>query len=176
VNEREQSFYFPLAEKPQFISFDVGNNYLKTVSFEYPVAELKAQLEFDPNPISRIYAAETLAKKGGLEATLALAAALKNEPFWGVRVEVAKQLAQIKLDQAFDGLVPGLKDQNPFVRRSVVEALAQIKTYDSYKAVKELYKMAIAVTTSKLLLVVPLGRSHLLAWKRNPRKKKLSSC
>ncbi|MCM0589427.1 MAG: M1 family metallopeptidase [Gloeotrichia echinulata IR180] len=138
VNEREQSFYFPLAEKPQFISFDVGNNYLKTVSFEYPVAELKAQLEFDPNPISRIYAAETLAKKGGLEATLALAAALKNEPFWGVRVEVAKQLAQIKLDQAFDGLVPGLKDQNPFVRRSVVEALAQIKTYDSYKAVKEL--------------------------------------
>ncbi len=138
VNEREQSFYFPLAEKPQFISFDVGNNFLKTVSLEYPVPELKAQLEFDPNPISRIYAAEALVKKGGLEATLALAAALKKEPFWGVRVELAKQLAQIKLDQAFDGLVPGLKDQNAFVRRSTVEALAQIKTYESYKAVKQL--------------------------------------
>ncbi|AFZ22771.1 aminopeptidase N [Cylindrospermum stagnale PCC 7417] len=136
VNEREQSFYFPLAEKPDFISFDVGNNYLKTVTLEYPLPELKAQLEFDPNPISRIYAAVALGKKGGLEATKALAAALQNDPFWGVRVEVAKQLAEIKLDQAFDSLIPGLKDENALVRRSVVEVLAQIKTHESYKAVK----------------------------------------
>ncbi|KZL50387.1 aminopeptidase [Nodularia spumigena CENA596] len=140
VNEREQSFYFPLAEKPQFVSFDVGNHFLKTVTLEYSVPELKAQLEFDPNPISRIYAAEALAKKGGLEATNALSNALKNDSFWGVQVEAAKQLAEIKLDQAFDGLVPGLQDQNAFVRRAVVEALATIKTHDSYKAVKNLVK------------------------------------
>ncbi|MEI1373627.1 M1 family metallopeptidase [Nostoc sp. UHCC 0926] len=138
VNEREQSFYFPLENKPQFISFDVGNHYLKTVALEYPIPELKAQLESDPNPISRIYAAEALAKKGGLEATIALSAALKNDPLWGVRVEVAKQLAQINLDQAFDGLVIGLKDKNAYVRRSVVEALAQIKTAESYKVVRSL--------------------------------------
>ncbi|MCL6750047.1 M1 family metallopeptidase [Nostoc sp. CCCryo 231-06] len=138
VNEREQSFYFPLENKPQFISFDVGNNYLKTVALEYPIAELKAQLEFDTDPISRIYAAVALAKKGGLEATKALSAALKNDPLWGVRVEAAKQLAQINLDQAFDGLVFGLKDKNAYVRRSVVEALAQIKTAESYKVVRGL--------------------------------------
>lgn len=140
VNEPEQSFYFPLAEKPQFVSFDVGNNFLKTVTLEYSVPELKAQLESDPNPISRIYAAVALAKKGGLEATTALSNALKNDSFWGVRVEVAKQLGEIKLDQAFDGLVAGLEDDSPYVRRSVVEALANIKTYDSYKAVKKLLK------------------------------------
>ncbi|WP_341526178.1 M1 family metallopeptidase [Nostoc sp. UHCC 0302] len=136
VNEREQSFYFPLENKPKFISFDVGNNSLKTVSLEYPLPELKAQLEFDPNPISRIYAAEALAKKGGLEATQVLSMSLKKDPFWGVRVEVAKQLAQINLDQAFDGLIPGLKDKNSYVRRAVVEALAQIKTNESYKAIR----------------------------------------
>jgi aminopeptidase N len=140
VHEREQSFYFPLTEKPQFISFDVGNHFLKTVTLEYPVPELKAQLEFDPDPVSRIYAAQALAKKGGLEATKALSAALKNDSFWGVQVEVAKQLADIKLNQAFDGLVTGLQDQNAFVRRAVVEALAQIKTHESYKAVKDLVK------------------------------------
>ncbi|TVP57481.1 MAG: DUF3458 domain-containing protein [Nodularia sp. (in: Bacteria)] len=140
VNEREQSFYFPLAEKPQFVSFDVGNHFLKTVTLEYSIPELKAQLEFDPNPISRIYAAAALAKKGGLEATNALSDALKHDSFWGVQVEVAKQLAEIKLDQAFDGLVPGLQDQNAFVRRAVVEALATIKTHDSYKAVKKFVK------------------------------------
>ncbi|MBW4563802.1 MAG: M1 family metallopeptidase [Mojavia pulchra JT2-VF2] len=138
VNEKEQSFYFPLAEKPLFISFDLGNHYLKTVTLEYPIPELKAQLEFDPDPLSRIYAAEALAKKGGLEVTKALSAALVNEQFWGVRVEVAKQLAEVKLDQAFDGLVVGLKDKSAYVRRAVIDALANIKTSQSYKAVKEL--------------------------------------
>ncbi|MGL4619608.1 M1 family aminopeptidase [Chroococcidiopsis sp.] len=136
VNEKEQSFYFPLEEKPQFISFDANNNYLKTVSLEYSIPELKAQLQFDPDPISRIYAAEALGKKGGLEALNALAEALKSDRFWGVKVEVAKQLAQIKLDQAFEALVVGLNDENPLVRRAVVEALGNIKTYASYKALK----------------------------------------
>ncbi|MEC4814474.1 MAG: M1 family metallopeptidase [Scytonema sp. PMC 1069.18] len=138
VNEREQSFYFPLEEKPQFISFDMGNNFLKTVSLEYAIPELKAQLEFDPNPISRIYAAEALAKKGGLEAVKALSTSLKNDPFWGVRAEVAKQLVEIKLDCVFNELVVGLKDKHSLVRRAVVEALAQIKTHDSYDALQEL--------------------------------------
>jgi aminopeptidase N len=140
VHEREQSFYFPLAEKPDFISFDVGNNFLKTVSLEYPIPELKAQLVSDPDPISRIYAATALAKKGGLEATKALSAALTNEPFWGVRVEIAHQLAEIKLDQAFEGLVQGLEDENAYVRRAVLAALGQIKTRASYKAVKNVVK------------------------------------
>ena len=68
------------------------------------------QLQADPDPLSRIVAAEMLAKKGGLEAVNALTGALKAEPFWGVRVEVARNLATIKLDQAFDGLTAGLKD------------------------------------------------------------------
>ncbi|QLE58252.1 M1 family metallopeptidase [Nostoc sp. TCL26-01] len=140
VHEKEQSFYFPLADKPDFVSFDVGNHWLKTVSLEYPIPELKAQLVSDPDPISRIYAAIALAKKGGLEATKALAASLQNEPFWGVRVEVAKQLAEVKLDQAFDGLVAGLADKNAYVRRAVVESLAKIKTQASYKAVKAVVK------------------------------------
>jgi aminopeptidase N len=136
VHEREQSFYFPLTEKPQFISFDVGNHILKTVTLDYPVAELKAQLQADPDPLSRIAAAEALVKKGGLEAVKALATALTSDPFWAVRAEVAEQLASIKLDQAFAALVDGLKDPEARVRRAAVEALTKIKTLDSYKALK----------------------------------------
>ena len=138
VHEREQSFYFPLEKKPQFISFDRGNNYLKTVSLEYPIPELKAQLQSDPDPISRIYAAKALAKKGGLEAVKALSDSLTGDAFWGVRVEVAKQLAQVKLDQASEALIVGLKDEDARVRRSVVEALSKIKTPQSYDALKHL--------------------------------------
>ncbi|MGE5660209.1 MAG: M1 family aminopeptidase [Actinomycetota bacterium] len=138
VHEREQSFYFPLAEKPAYISFDLGNHYLKTVTLEYPIAELKAQLQLDVDPISRIHAVHALAKKGGLEAVKALSHALKNDPFWGVRAEIASQLAEIKLDQAFEALVTGLKDKDARVRRAVVGALAQLKTNESYKALKPL--------------------------------------
>ncbi|MEB3336510.1 MAG: M1 family metallopeptidase, partial [Leptolyngbyaceae bacterium] len=140
VHEREQTFYFPLTAKPQLISFDQGNHLLKTVSLEYPLAELKAQLQFDPDPISRIYAAEALAKKGGLEAVKALAKALEGDRFWGVRAEVSGKLAEIKLDQAFTALVLGLQDSEARVRRAVVEALGTIKTQESYKAIKPLAK------------------------------------
>ncbi|MEO1684153.1 MAG: M1 family metallopeptidase, partial [Cyanobacteria bacterium J06631_12] len=66
IHEREQALYFPLEKKPDFISFDIGNHYLKTVELAYPIAELKAQLTHDPDPISRLFAAEALAKKGSL--------------------------------------------------------------------------------------------------------------
>jgi aminopeptidase N len=138
VHEREQTFYFPLSQKPQFISFDVGNHILKTVGLEYPIAELKAQLQFDPDPISRIYAATALSKKGGLAAVKALSQALQSDPFWGVRAEVADHLAAIKLDQAFEELVAGLNDPEPRVRRAVITALSKIKTAESYNAIKSI--------------------------------------
>ncbi len=138
VHEKEQSFYFPLEQKPNFISFDVGNHYLKTVHLDYPVAELKAQLQFDPDPISKIYAAQALSKKGGLEVVKALSKALKTESFWGVKVELIKQLEKIKLDQVLDGLLEGLKDQDARVRRAAVNALAKSRTEASYKVLKPL--------------------------------------
>jgi aminopeptidase N len=55
-----------------------------------------------------------------------------------VRVEAAKQLAQVKLDQAGAALIAGLDDKDARVRRSVVEALSKIKTPESYDALKQL--------------------------------------
>jgi aminopeptidase N len=137
IKEKEQSFYFPLEKKPDFVSFDLGNNYLKTVELDYPLPELKAQLKYDPDPISRIYAAGAIAKKGGLEAINTLAESLREESFWAVRLEVAKELGKIKLDQAGTALMIGLEDQDTRVRRAAIEGLGQIKTPESYSAVKQ---------------------------------------
>jgi aminopeptidase N len=136
IHDREQTFYFPLEQKPDFVSFDVGNHYLKTVELEYPLPELKAQLQHDPDPVSRIYAAAALAKKGGLEVVKVLSEALQTDRFWGVRSEVARSLASIQLDQALQGLLTGLLDQDARVRRAIVESLSQIKANDSYNALK----------------------------------------
>jgi aminopeptidase N len=136
VHEKTQTFYVPLSEKPSFISFDAGNNTLKKVTLEYLLPELKAQLHHDPDPVSRIYAAEAIAQKSTLEAVKALSQALTEDSFWGVRSDVARLLATIKLDRAFSSLVVGLKDPEARVRRMVVEAIASYKTSQSYKVLK----------------------------------------
>jgi aminopeptidase N len=138
VHEKEQVLYFPLETKPDFISFDVGNNYLKTVTLEYPFPELKAQLKSDPDPISRIYATKAIAKKGNLEAVNALTECLANEEFWAVRLEAAQQLATIKLDLAVTNLVAAIDDEDAFVRRAIVDELGNIKTPETYAAIKQL--------------------------------------
>lgn len=137
IHQQEQAFYFPLEKKPDFISFDVNNYILKTVKLEYPVTELKNQLKYDTDAVSRIYAAKALGKKGGLEVVKALSTALEEDSFWGVRVEVAKTLGKIKLNQAEDALVKGLRDKNARVRRAVIEALSNFKTESSYAAIKQ---------------------------------------
>lgn len=144
IYEQEQVLYFPLPQKPDFISFDVGNHYTKTVKLEYPLPELKAQLEHDPDPIARIYAAEAIAQKGGLEAVKALADAMNRDRFWGVRAEVAEQLAGLKLEQAVDVLLASLQDTHPKVRRAIVTALGSIKTPASYQALAQIVQQGDA--------------------------------
>ncbi|AGF53182.1 aminopeptidase [Synechocystis sp. PCC 6803] len=138
LKEREQVFYFPLTRKPDFISFDQGNNFLKTVELAYPLTELKAQCTHDPDPIARIQAAIAIGKQGGLEAVEFLGERLQKEAFWGVRVEIAEQLAGINLEQAGTALINGLdKNDHPKVRRAIISALAKVKTEASYEALKK---------------------------------------
>ncbi len=140
IFEKEQALYFPLAQKPSYISFDHGNNYLKQVTLEYGLAELKAGLEFNPDPLAKIQYAEAIAKKGSLEAVKALEKALLAESFWGVRLEVAEALASIKLDQAFTALAQGLNDSDARVRKTVIMGLAKTKTQVSLDLIKPILK------------------------------------
>ncbi len=136
LHEKQQTFYFPLETKPDYISFDVNNYFLKTVKLEYPLAELKNQLKYDPDPVSRTYAAISIGKKGNLEAIKSLEEALTKDTFWGVRLEAAKQLGKIALDQAGEALVKGLDDEDQKVRRTVIQSLGKIKNDHCYQTLK----------------------------------------
>ena len=81
-------------------------------------------------------AAEAFAKKGSLEAVESLEQSMKSEPFWAVRAEVAGQLGSVQLTQAEAAQPIGLQDKHPKVRRAVVTALGDVKTSESYKALK----------------------------------------
>ena len=178
IKEREQSFYFPVEQKPDYVRFDVHNPILKTVELDYPLPELKNQLQHDPDPIARIYAAEALAKKGGLEAVNALAIALQQEAFWGVRVEIVRNLASVKLGQAFEALLTGLQDADARVRRATLEALAGMPTPASYKAVKAIAEKGDASYYTEAAALRALGAiagSNLLTEKTEKVLKLLKS-
>lgn len=140
ISEKEHCFYIPLAQKPDFVSFDAGNHTLKTVELDYPLPELKQQLRHDPDPIARIFAAQAIAKKGTLEAFRALAAALKDDEFWGVRVEVAGLLPDVAVEGVLETLTAALQDPKAQVRTAAVNAIARLKTPDAYKAIEPIAK------------------------------------
>jgi aminopeptidase N len=136
IFEKEQVLYFPLESKPNFISFDPGNYHLKTVELAYGLAELTAQLEHDPDPIGRIYAARAIAEKGNLAAVEALGKCLAEEEFWAVRLEAAQALAGVQLDRATEILIAEIGDEDALVRRAIVNCLGKLKTLASYEAIK----------------------------------------
>jgi aminopeptidase N len=132
INKKEQNFYFQFEQKPDFVSFDPQNNYLKTVELEMSMIELKNQLEYDPDPVNRIYAAIHLAKKSNLESLKALAKSLSEDKFWAVRAEVATQIGKINLDQSVEILTIGLIDPDPRVRKNAIAALSKFHTIKAF--------------------------------------------
>ena len=157
IHQREQAFYFPLESKPDFVSFDVGNNTLKTVELAYPLPELSAQLVQDPDCLSRLNAAAAIAKKGNLEALKTLEKALSTEVFWGVRLEIVEAIATIKLDQVGTVLTHALQDSEARVRRAVIIALADQKTAMAYQSVKTIVETGDPSYTTESTAIAALG-------------------
>ncbi|MEI6381717.1 MAG: M1 family metallopeptidase [Cyanobacteriota bacterium ELA615] len=135
--QKEQTFYLPIEQKPEFISFDLGNNYLKTVTLKYPLNELKAQLKYDNDPIARTFAAAALGKMGTMAVLEIFKEALSSESFWGVRLEIVKQLGKIQLNAVEEILQGALADSNPKVRKEVLAQLSKFKNSQTFNIFKD---------------------------------------
>jgi len=110
------------------IRFDAGYHVLKTLDFPRTLAELETQLARDPDVPGRAWAAEQLGSRTReAQAAQILARALDKEPFWGVRVEIAKALGKIRLPAARDALFGALKDADTRVRAAAVESLGRFR-------------------------------------------------
>lgn len=127
VTEREQSFVFPLDERPDLCRFDPYNRVLKELEFDKPLAELKFQLQHDDDIAGRRFAAASLGKKGGPEAVAALECAIREDRFWGVKAAAAEALGSIRTTPARDALLRSLEIKDHKARRAVVAALGQFR-------------------------------------------------
>lgn len=134
IQDAEQRLSFVLPEQPRLVRFDPSGDLLKTLDFPRPVALLRYQLVHDTTVIGRIEAAHELARLSTRAAVIALGEALLREPFWGVQVQIAQALGEVRTPAAREALLAALSLSNTRARRAVVAALATFKRDETIAA------------------------------------------
>lgn len=127
IDSKQTTVVVALAGRPTMVRIDPGNTVLKEITEEKGRELWVAQLAGDPDPIGRIRALRALAKNKTDANRRELSKALAGDKFWAVRVEAAKSLQDMGGDIARDGLLAGLKDDKPQVRRECVEGLGKFE-------------------------------------------------
>jgi aminopeptidase N len=127
VQERERTWELPCPERPDHVGVDSQFGVLAHITLAGPTWLLAGGLEKDTGVVGRVRAAAALAADGSREAIAALAAALRADPFWGVRAEVADLLASTGAAAALDALWGAVAEPDARVRRRVVAALGQFR-------------------------------------------------
>jgi len=136
VKARKGGFTLPCAEAPDRVEVDPGLSLLCDLTVKAPRDWLVSSLRSDPGVVGRIRAARALAEEGSPAALAALAQALGEEPFWGVRTELAALLGKHGGTTARAALVAGLSDAHPKVRRAVIESMSGLRFPEVAQAVQ----------------------------------------
>lgn len=123
MRDRSLEVTLALPQRPEMVRIDPENALVEVLREDKPRDWMIQQLRHDPNVAGRIYSAEQLARKKTDATRAVLAEALAAEPFWGVRVEIARLLGDMGGVVARDALVAGLKADDARVRRACAAAL-----------------------------------------------------
>lgn len=154
ISKAVDTVYVKLSQRPDYAVVDPNGELLKKLEFKKPAAMLIAQTKSD-SVLARIDAAEGLARFKTDNALDALKNLLENDPFWGVRVEAAKALAEIEHDGASVILIDALDQEDARVRVAAAEGLAHSDTEEAAK------RLAAAVENDPSPYVVSAAISSL---------------
>ena len=94
LSAARHTFEIPMASDPEQVRFDPRGRVLHKLEFDPGEAKLKCQLTKANDVVGRIHAARQLSSSGKRANIQAVVEAYLNEPFWGVRKEILKALAE----------------------------------------------------------------------------------
>jgi aminopeptidase N len=127
VSREDETFSFPLHEKPRYMIFDAGDAIMKTLDFPRPEEELTAQLDA-PRMIDRLLAVKELAVADSMKVkttvhrrSLALRDAYMREYSPFVRQEIVEHTSVMEAGPAVEILTRALRDSAADVRRASIE-------------------------------------------------------
>jgi aminopeptidase N len=140
LGEARDRLFLSLPAKPLMVRFDPRGVIPKILKFPRPKEMLIYQLMHDTDCTGKIEAARELIKIADADVVKALGEALMKETFWGTQAEIAEALSKVRMDQARDVLIAGLKLSNPRARRAVVEALGKFRDQKAAQALEPFAK------------------------------------
>ncbi|MBI4583980.1 MAG: DUF3458 domain-containing protein [Planctomycetes bacterium] len=128
ISKKEEQFTFPSADRPRLVAFDKHDWILKEIVFPRSREELIYQLENDDALMGRFRAATELGKLGSdAKAREALLRRLRDEPFWGVRAEIASALKNFKEPSVTAALAEAFKSEKKArVRQEILRSLKEL--------------------------------------------------
>lgn len=130
VEHKSERYVIPLDRAPGLIRIDPGTHVLCDMTFAFDADLCATILRAEPSPVMRIRAAKALAKDGSRVAREALAAALANDPFWGVATEVAGVLGSMRAPSARDALLANIAHPSAKARTAIARALGNYHDAD----------------------------------------------
>lgn len=104
LDRERQTFIVAMDEPPQQVRFDPQGKVLHKLSFNPGDPLLRNQLSGAADITGRILAAEELVKTGKHANIQVVVDAYATEPYWGVRLEMARALAKANRETAVAGL------------------------------------------------------------------------
>jgi aminopeptidase N len=127
IERAHETITVPLDWEPKLVRFDPGSFILGDVTYKLGLDFAVAAVTGDADPVARIRAARELVKDGSARAREALCFTLRDDPFWGVQVELASALGATKALWARALLLEALTHPHPKVRRAVASALGAFR-------------------------------------------------
>jgi aminopeptidase N len=141
VDQRSQTFTFPVSSKPDVVIFDPRHDLLAQYDYEKTAEELAVQFRNAPTVIDRVLVLQRMSRKDASEAKVATMTAALSDPFHGVR-NTALQGIDENVTEAQKAMVLKLAKMDPHsqVRAGALQLLAAMEA----PGVEEAAKMALS--------------------------------
>lgn len=136
IAKAEQDFYLSLPGKPDVVRFDPEFTLLAQIDHKQSQEMLEAQLQLEGDLIGRLRAAKGLGEKDQRVATKALANALANDGYYGVRIAASKALAKQGSPAALKALLANRQQADARVRLQVVKSLGKFFYHAAAEALR----------------------------------------
>ncbi|MGH9873911.1 MAG: M1 family aminopeptidase, partial [Pyrinomonadaceae bacterium] len=130
---KQQTFSLAVDSKPLLVNFDYHGTLIKELEFAKTTDELTYQMTRDEDVLGRIWAlnqlqtriaAATTSETEKQQIALALSNVVTRDKFWGVRVNAATALADVKAPVSRSALIAATDDVDARVRARAVTSLA----------------------------------------------------
>ncbi len=141
IERSEHVFWFAATVRPDSVQLDPDGWLLKRLRAEKPTRELAFDLRRSPGVSARMQAARWMGRKEDQPGIVsALAEALLEDGFHGVRSEAAAALGEIRSDSAFAALQTGRRDRHPKVRRAIARALGRFRSPAAARLLRDIIR------------------------------------